>query len=271
MAFDVTIGQYVEGRSLLHRLDPRTKIICILLFMISLFVVKTAPGFALVIGAALVVLRLSQVPVRYYFKAIKPLFLIIAFTALMQMFLTPGHYLWQWRFLHISEQGLYMAFIMCTRLVLLVLITSVLTLTTTPMMLTEAIEALLKPFRRIGVPAHELAMMMTIALRFIPTLLEETDKIMKAQTARGADFESGGLLRRAKALLPILVPLFLSALQRAYDLALAMEARCYHGGEGRTRLRELSYTRLDRVAFAIGVIFLLAALVSRVGADYAAL
>ena len=189
MAFDVTIGQYVEGRSLLHRLDPRTKIICILLFMISLFVVKTAPGFALVIGAALVVLRLSQVPVRYYFKAIKPLFLIIAFTALMQMFLTPGHYLWQWRFLHISEQGLYMAFIMCTRLVLLVLITSVLTLTTTPMMLTEAIEALLKPFRRIGVPAHELAMMMTIALRFIPTLLEETDKIMKGLAANpGAAF-----------------------------------------------------------------------------------
>ncbi|MFP5527641.1 energy-coupling factor transporter transmembrane component T family protein [Peptococcus simiae] len=270
MAFDVTIGQYVEGDSILHRLDPRTKIVCILFFMIALFVVKTPPGFVLVFVGALAVLGLSEVPIRYYLKALKPLLFIIVFTGLMQVFLTPGDYIWSWRFLHISKEGLFMAFLMCTRLVLLVLITSVLTLTTTPMALTEAIETLLKPFRRIGVPAHELAMMMTIALRFIPTLMEETDKIMKAQTARGADFESGGILRRAKALLPILVPLFLSALQRAYDLALAMEARCYHGGEGRTRLRELAYTRLDYLALALGIIFLLAAIVTRLGAYYGA-
>ena len=192
-----------------------------------------------------------------------PLLFILVFTAAIQIFLTPGTVLWQWGILHITAEGVRLAIFMCTRLVLLVMTTSVLTLTTTPIVLTDAVENLLSPFKRIGVPAHELAMMMTIALRFIPTLIDETDKIMKAQTARGASFDEGGLMNRARALLPILVPLFLSAINRASELAMAMEARCYHGGEGRTRLHELSYAGCDRIAGIVLIVILVVAGLSR--------
>lgn len=255
MLSDITIGQYYKAESVLHAMDPRTKIQAILLFMISLFLVNNVYGFLFTFLGILGVLILSKVPLRMYIKGIKPLWVIIVFTALMQMLLTPGTTVWAWRFLHVTEEGLLMAFFMCSRLILLVLVTSVLTLTTTPIALTDAIEQLLNPFKRFGVPAHELAMMMTIALRFIPTLIEETDKIIKAQTARGADFESGNLINRAKALLPVLVPLFLSAFKRADELAMAMEARCYHGGEGRTRLHELVYTKKDHLALGVAVLF----------------
>ncbi len=263
MMTDITIGQYIEGHSILHRMDPRSKIIGILFFMVSLFIVNNSVGFGIIFVTAAGIIVLSQVPLRFYLKGLKPLLFIVVFTAIMQIFLTPGDYLWQWRFLHISAEGIRLAGIMCTRLVLLVLITSVLTLTTTPVSLTDAIESLLRPFTKIGVPAHELAMMMTISLRFIPTLMEETDKIMKAQTARGADFETGGLVKRARALLPILVPLFLSAIKRADELALAMEARCYHGSEGRTRLRELRFELLDAITLLIAVLLLVIAVLTR--------
>lgn len=263
MLGDVTIGQYIDGNSFLHRMDPRAKLIAILLFMVSLFCVNNVVGFALVFLYAAAIIVLSQVPLRFYLKGLKPLLFIIVFTAAMQMLLTPGNYIWQWGVFHVSAEGMRLAFFMCSRLILLVLVTSVLTLTTTPVSLTDAVESLLRPFTRVGVPAHELAMMMTISLRFIPTLIEETDKIIKAQTARGADFESGGLVRRARALLPILVPLFLSAIKRADELALAMEARCYHGSDGRTRMRQLRYELLDGVTFFIAALFLVIAVLTR--------
>lgn len=263
MLGDITIGQYIDGNSFLHKMDPRAKIIGILLFMISLFSVNNFLGFGFIFMYAALIILISRVPFRFYIKGLKPLLFILIFTAAMQLFLTPGKIIWQWWIFSVSLEGMKLAIFMCSRLILLVLITSVLTLTTTPVMLTDAIEELLHPFRKIGVPAHELAMMMTIALRFIPTLLEETDKIIKAQTARGADFDSGGLLNRTKALLPVLVPLFLSAIKRADELALAMEARCYHGSEGRTRMRELKYTMIDGVAIFSAFIFLGVIILSR--------
>lgn len=263
MLKDITIGQYLPGDSLLHRLDPRSKINGVLFFMIALFVINNLAGFWLMVAAALALILLSRIPLRYFLKGIKPLVLIIILTVILQALMTPGEIIWQWKFLHVTKEGLMQALFMGTRLVLLVSITSLLTLTTTPIVLTDGIEQMLKPFKKIGVPAHELAMMMTIALRFIPTLIEETDKIMKAQSARGADFESGNLLKRVKAMIPILVPLFLSAFKRADDLALAMEARGYHGGEGRTRLKELRLKGRDYAAFIIAALLLGAAIISR--------
>lgn len=248
MLKDITIGQYVKGDSILHRLDPRTKIFGMLAIMVALFVVNQWFGLVYAGVVVMAILLASKVPLKFYFRGIRPLLFILVFTALIQIFFTPGTVLWQWKFLHITTEGIRMAVFLCVRLILLVMTTSVLTLTTTPIVLTDAVENLLSPFKRIGVPAHELAMMMTIALRFIPTLIDETDKIMKAQAARGASFDEGGLMDRARALLPILVPLFLSAINRANELAMAMEARCYHGGEGRTRLHELRYETRDRVA-----------------------
>lgn len=263
MLSDITIGQYVKGNSLLHRLDPRTKIIGVFLLMAALFSVNNAVGLAVIAGFIILVLLLSQVPLKFYLKGLKPLVIIIIFTALMQMTLTPGEVIWSWSFIKVTLEGVRLALFMCSRLVFLVLITSVLTLTTTPIALTDAIETLLNPLKPIGVPAHELAMMMTIALRFIPTLIEETEKIIKAQTARGADFDSGNLINRAKALLPILVPLFLSAFKRADELAIAMEARCYHGGEGRTRLYELRYERRDYLVLVFLIAFSALAVATR--------
>ena len=251
MLNDITIGQYVKGNSILHRLDPRTKIFGMLGIMVALFLINQWIGLLYATVVVFAILGLSKVPIRYYIKGIKPLLFILVFTALIQMFFTPGTILWQWWIFRITKEGIRLAVFMCTRLVLLILTTSVLTLTTTPIQLTDAVENLLSPFKRFGLPAHELAMMMSIALRFIPTLIDETDKIMKAQASRGAAFDEGGLINRAKALLPILVPLFFNAIKRAEELAMAMEARCYHGGEGRTRLHELHYEREDRGAFAL--------------------
>lgn len=245
MLKDITIGQYVKGDSILHRLDPRTKIFGMLAIMVALFFVNNWIGLVYAAVVVFAVLFASQVPLKFYIRGVKPLRWILLFTAAIQIFLTPGEIIWQWGILHITAEGVRLAIFMCVRLVLLVMTTSVLTLTTTPIVLTDAVENLLSPFKRIGVPAHELAMMMTIALRFIPTLLEETDKIQKAQMARGADFESGNLIARAKAMIPLLVPLFVSSFRRANELAMAMEARCYRGGDKRTRLRELKYTKLD--------------------------
>ena len=263
MLKDITIGQYVKGDSILHRLDPRTKIFGMLAIMVALFVVNQWFGLVYAGVVVMAILLASKVPLKFYFRGIRPLIFILVFTALIQIFFTPGTVLWQWKFLHITAEGIRMAVFLCVRLILLVMTTSVLTLTTTPIVLTDAVENLLSPFKRIGVPAHELAMMMTIALRFIPTLIDETDKIMKAQAARGASFDEGGLMDRARALLPILVPLFLSAINRANELAMAMEARCYHGGEGRTRLHELRYETRDRVAGIVLVVILVLAALTR--------
>lgn len=263
MLKDITIGQYVKGDSILHRLDPRTKIFGMLAIMVALFFVNNWIGLVYAAIVVFAVLFASQVPLKFYIRGVKPLRWILLFTAAIQIFLTPGEIIWQWGILHITAEGVRLAIFMCVRLVLLVMTTSVLTLTTTPIVLTDAVENLLSPFKRIGVPAHELAMMMTIALRFIPLLADETEKIMAAHKARGAAFDEGGLMDRARALLPILVPLFLSAINRASELAMAMEARCYHGGEGRTRLHELHYENRDRVAGILVALILALAVASR--------
>lgn len=263
MLKDITIGQYISGHSFLHKMDPRGKIIAVMLYMIALFVINNSVGYWSMIAVSIFIVLISQVPIKFFLKGLKPMVFIVILTVVLQMFMTPGEVLWQWGFLRLTREGIRQAIFMGTRLVLLVGITSVLTLTTTPIALTDGIEQLLKPLSKIGVPAHELAMMMTIALRFIPTLIEETDKIMKAQAARGADFESGNLLQRAKALIPLLVPLFLSAFKRADELAMAMEARCYRGGENRTRMKQLRYTYRDAIAVLVMAMVLAWAVASR--------
>lgn len=263
MLKDITIGQYVKGNSILHRLDPRTKIFGMIAIMVALFIVNNWVGLLYTALVVFAILFLSQVPLKFYIKGVRPLLIIIIFTMVIQLFMTPGTVIWQWGILHITSEGVRRAIFMCARLVLLVMTTSVLTLTTTPIVLTDAVENLLSPFKRFGVPAHELAMMMTIALRFIPTLIDETDKIMSAQKARGAAFDEGNVMDRARALLPILVPLFLSAINRANELAMAMEARCYHGGEGRTRLHELHYEKPDRLSGIVLVVILAVAVATR--------
>lgn len=256
MIKDITIGQFIKGDSFIHRLDPRSKITAVFLIMVGLFLAKSPVTITVVYSVSFFIMFLSQVPIKRYLKGIKPLWFILLFTGLMQLFFVPGEVLWSYGVFKITHEGVAMAFYMCSRLMLLVMVTSVLTLTTTPIDLTNGIEAILKPFEKVGVPAHALAMMMSIALRFIPTLIDETEKIIKAQSARGADFESGNLVTRAKALLPILVPLFLSALKRADDLALAMEARCYRGGEGRTKLNALVFYFRDYFSIAFAGLFL---------------
>lgn len=257
MLRSVTIGQHIPGDSLIHRLDPRTKIVSAIALIVLLFVVKGFVGYGLVaLGIALVV-RTSKIPVRFVLRGVRPLLVILAFTLTLHLFMTEGRVIFQLWFLKVTWEGLIRGLMMGTRLLLLIIGTSMLTLTTSPMQLTDGIETLLRPGKKIGIPAHELAMMMTIALRFIPTLLEETEKIMKAQMARGADFQSGGLTQRAKSLLPLLVPLFVNAFRRADDLAIAMEARGYRGGEGRTKLKELKFQRVDAVAMGLVLSFAL--------------
>ena len=248
MIRDITLGQFYPGNSVIHRLDPRIKIMATLLYIVALFVVKDFAGFIAPFVLLEAVIIMARVPRRYIWRGLRPVLIIIAFTLAINLFMVRGEVLWQLGILHITREGVHTAVFMGIRLVLLIIGSTMLTLTTRPIGLTDGIEALLSPFKKIGLPAHELAMMMTIALRFIPTLLEETDKIMKAQMARGADFESGNLISRAKAMVPLLVPLFVSAFRRAGDLAMAMESRCYHGGEGRTRLRVLKVTKNDWLA-----------------------
>ncbi|NLZ51694.1 MAG: energy-coupling factor transporter transmembrane protein EcfT [Thermoanaerobacteraceae bacterium] len=260
---EITIGQYIPGNSLVHRLDPRTKIIITLAYMILLFALNNFYGYIFPVVFLILATILSRIPVRYLLKGLKPLIFIITLTFILNSFMIKGRVIYELGPLDITYEGLSQGAFMAIRLILLITGTSLLTLTTSPISLTDGIERLLSPFKKIGVPAHELAMMMTIALRFIPTLLEETDKIMKAQMARGADFESGNLINRAKNLVPLLVPLFISAFRRADDLAMAMEARCYRGGENRTRLKELKMTLLDIATFLVFVLFAIGGIGSR--------
>lgn len=264
MLRDITIGQYFPIDSPVHRLDPRIKIIISFIYLISLFIVKDLLVFAFVTVFLLFIIKISKVPVKYILKELKPIFLIIIFAFTINLFMTPGKIMFSYGIFKITEEGLYQAIFMVLRLVYLIIGTSMLTLTTSPIALTDGIEYLLNPFKKIGLPAHELAMMMTIALRFIPTLLEETDKIMKAQMARGADFESGNVMKRAKALIPLLVPLFISAFRRADELAMAMEARCYRGGENRTRMKVLRYGKNDVVASVFFMFYMGIIIVSRI-------
>lgn len=254
MLNDITIGQYYPTDSIIHKMDPRTKIIITFLYMILLFCVNSFLGFLcmfILLAAAVIV---SKVPVRYLIKGLKMLVFIIIFTMTLNMFMTPGDIIWRFGFLKLTEQGVRIAVFLAIRLILLVSGTSLLTLVTSPISLTDGMENLMKKVPLLKRYAHELSMMMSIALRFIPTLMEETTRIINAQKSRGADFESGNLIKRAKAFIPVLVPLFLSAFQRAEDLALAMEARCYRGGENRTRLKELKYTKIDIYGYSFGVI-----------------
>ncbi len=253
MIKDITIGQYVPGDSFIHKLDSRVKIMLSILFIIDLFLVKDYKGYIFVFFFLLALIFISKIQFRYIYKGLKPIFILMAITALFNVFLTRGDSapLYELGFIKIYKEGIITAIYMVLRLTFLIVGTSLLTLTTSPIELTDGIEKLLNPAKKIGVPAHELAMMMTIALRFIPTLMDETDKIMKAQKARGADFETGNLIQRAKNLIPLLVPLFISSFRRADELAMAMEARCYRGGDGRTRMKILKVTSRDYVAMGV--------------------
>lgn len=255
MLRDITIGQYYPAESVLHKLDPRTKLMATLIYVVSLFVFRGLAGFVAVTVALCLVIWLSKVPVGYMVKGLKAIVVILLITAVFNLFLTPGEAIFTFWKLKITYEGLQNAGFMVIRLIYLILGSSILTLTTTPNQLTDGLEKSMKPLNKIHVPVHEIAMMMSIALRFIPILIEETDKIMKAQLARGADFESGNLLKKAKSMVPLLVPLFISAFRRANDLAMAMEARCYHGGEGRTKMKPLKYRRLDGTAYIIVFVY----------------
>ncbi len=258
MIRDITLGQYYKTESIIHSLDPRTKIIVITIFIVSLFLGTDFFTYPLAILFLGLIIYLSRVPLSFMLKGLKSIFIIIIITVLLNLFFTKtGTVLFAWRWFVITSGGIRLAFFMGLRLTMLIIGSSVLTLTTTPLSLTDGLEKLLKPLEKIRVPAHEIAMMMTISLRFIPILLEETDKIMKAQMARGADFNSGGFVQKAKNMIPILVPLFVSAFRKARDLALAMEARCYRGGEGRTRMKELRYKKIDSLSFLLSILYLL--------------
>ncbi|MEF9945148.1 MAG: energy-coupling factor transporter transmembrane component T [Lachnospiraceae bacterium] len=254
MIRDITIGQYYPSKSILHSLDPRVKIVCTLFYLISLFLFKSILGYALATLFLFTVIKISKVPLKFIFKGLKAIIMLLMITVVFNLFLIEGGkiLLHVWIF-KITESGLRTAVYMAIRLIYLIVGSSLMTLTTTPNALTDGIESLLGPLNKIKVPVHEIAMMMSIALRFIPILLEETDKIMKAQIARGADLESGNIIRRAKSMIPILVPLFVSAFRRANDLAMAMESRCYRGGEGRTKMKPLVYHRKDYIAYLVTI------------------
>jgi len=258
MLRDITLGQYYPANSIIHRLDPRVKIMLTLVYIIAIFLIQNFEGYGLLLIVTIFVVSASKVPPKFMLKGLRPLLFFILLTAILNLFMTDGEEIFRFYFIRITMEGIYFAAFMVLRIVFLIIISSILTLTTSPIRLTDGLERLLNPFKKIGLPAHELAMMMTIALRFIPTLLEETDKIMKAQSARGSDFESGNIFRRAKAMIPILVPLFVSAFRRADELATAMECRCYRGGENRTRLNELVTTNLDGYAILFVLFFVVA-------------
>jgi len=253
---DITLGQYFPVNSPLHRMDPRTKIILLIFLMVSIFLASNPATYLLVTALVAIIILCSGVPVKTYLKSLKPIWFVIIFTAVLNIFLTPGTKVQVFGCTTpMTWEGLFLAGKMALRLVLLLLASSALTYTTSPIMLTDGIEKLLKPLSKLGLPTHELAMMMSIAIRFIPTLIEETEKIMKAQKARGADFETGSLLHRVKALAPMLVPLFISAFRRADELAVAMESRCYRGGAVRTRLNEIHFSKRDLWAAIIFLLF----------------
>ncbi len=256
MLKDITLGQYFPGDTPIHRLDARTKLVWVVIYIVALFLAKWFVSYALVFVTLSAIIAVSKIQLKVILRGLKPLLLIIVLTAVLNLFYSQGEILVQFWIFTITDQGLINAVFMMLRITMLVAGTFMLTYTTSPIALTDGLESLLNPLKKLRVPVHELAMMMCIALRFIPTLIEETDKIMSAQKARGADFESGNLIARAKAMVPILVPLFISAFRRADELATAMECRCYHGGEGRTRLHRLRYAGRDYAAYAVGVLLL---------------
>lgn len=252
MLRDITLGQFFPGNTFIHRLDPRTKLLAVILYIVALFNAQGVVTYAIVAALLALCIIVSRVPFRSLTRGLKPIYIIVAFTAIMNLFFTSGTPLGTgWLLSHITQEGLRSAIYMILRIVMLIMGTFLLTYTTSPISLTDGLESLLSPLKKLRLPVHELAMMMSIALRFIPTLIEETDKIMSAQRARGADFDSGNLIQKAKALIPLLVPLFVSAFRRADELATAMECRCYHGGEGRTRMRSLHYQGMDWVTMAL--------------------
>ncbi len=262
MLKDITLGQFFPGDTFIHRLDPRTKLIAVILYIVALFNAKGVVTYAMVMAVLVLCILVSRVPFRSLTRGLKPIYIIVAFTAIMNLFFTSGTP-WGpgWLLSHITQEGLRSAIYMILRIVMLIMGTFLLTYTTSPISLTDGLESLLSPLKKLRLPIHELAMMMSIALRFIPTLIEETDKIMSAQKARGADFESGNIFQRARVLVPILVPLFISAFRRADELATAMECRCYHGGQGRTALHVLRYRAAD-IWVLLGFIALTAGIIA---------
>ena len=258
MIRDITIGQYYQADSPLHKMDPRVKLVGTMIYIISLFLFSKAAPYMLAVLFLAALIRISKVPFGFMVRGLKTIVFLLLITAGFNLFLTQGEVLVKFWVITITKEGLKNAIFIAVRLVLLIIGSSLMTLTTTPNQLTDGMEKLLHPLQKLKVPVHEISMMMSIALRFIPILLEETDKIMKAQMARGADFESGNLFKKIKAMVPLLVPLFISAFRRANDLAMAMEARCYHGGEGRTKMKPLQYQKRDRIAYLVLVLYLIA-------------
>ena len=256
MLKDITLGQYFPGDTVIHQLDPRTKLLMVIVYIVALFLCKWFVSYGVALAFLVMVIILSKIRLKALFKGLKPLLIIILFTAILNIFYTDGTVLVEFWIFRITREGLINAFFLVLRIMLLVMGTFLMTYTTSPIALTDGLESLLSPLKKLHFPVHELAMMMSIALRFIPTLIEETDKIISAQKARGADFETGNIFRRAKALIPILVPLFVSAFRRADELATAMECRCYHGGKGRTKLKQLRYRRRDILSLLLGAVLL---------------
>ena len=263
MIRDITIGQYYPADSVIHKLDPRTKLVGTIGFIVSVFLFHTFAGYAVATIFLAGMILLSKVPVKFIFKGLKTIFMLLLITIFFNMILTPGEVVWKLGFIKVTKEGLVLAGTMAIRLVYLVIGSSIMTLTTTPNNLTDGLEKALRPLGKVHVPVHEISMIMSIALRFIPILIEETDKIMKAQMARGADFESGNLLLRVKNMIPLLVPLFVSAFRRADDLAMAMEARCYNGGEGRTKMKPLRYAGVDHKAYVLVIGYFVVILLCR--------
>ncbi len=256
MIKDITIGQYFPGKSVLHRMDPRMKLLITVLYIVMLFCAKGFLGLAVGIIYLIGAFAISGISIKMMLKSVKPILPVIIFTGILNLFfINTGNVLFSWTFIRITDDGVHTMLFMAVRIIFLICGTSLLTYTTSPIALTDAIERIFSPLKIIHFPAHEIAMIMTIALRFIPTLIEETDKIMSAQKARGADLETGSVLKRAKALVPILIPLFVSAFRRADELALAMECRCYHGGDGRTRLKQLKVSLVDYIALFVTIAF----------------
>ena len=259
---DITLGQYFPGNSLLHRFDPRSKILFTVLFIAAIFLCKGLVSYGITLLILLMMIGISKVQPRVFLKGMKPVVFIVVCTAILNLFYTSGTVLWSWGILKITEEGIWKAGFMVLRILMLIACTLLLTYTTSPILLTDGLEKLLRPLKKLNFPVHELSMMMCIALRFIPTLIQETDKIISAQKARGADFDSGNLIQKAKALIPILIPLFISSFRRAEELAIAMECRCYHGDEGRTSLRQLRYAGRDyglivfSIALCAGIVVL---------------
>ena len=265
MIRDITIGQFYPADSCIHKMDPRVKLFATMIYIIALFAFKGFLGLGIITVFLVAVIKISKVPFKFMTKGLKAIVILLLITSVFNLLATPGDVVfWQWGSLQITDKGIINSVVMTIRLVYLILGTSLMTLTTTPNQLTDGLETALKPLNKINVPVHSIAMMMSIALRFIPILIEETDKIMKAQMARGADFEKGNLLQKAKNMVPLLVPLFVSAFRRAEDLAMAMEARCYNGGDGRTKMKPLHYESRDHIAYAVVLGFLALVIVAAI-------